>query len=136
MNRYEVLSHTADAGIVTTGASLDAVIANAAFAMFDLMYDLGSLPSGATLTFEVDRAPPEELLVSILSELLFRSETEDAVFTDVAIEHIGDHVAVTATAHPSGGLEVTGPPVKAVTYHTLRCEQADDGWHARVIFDV
>jgi protein archease len=136
MTRYEVLSHTADTGIRTTGPDLGAVIANAAFAMFELMYDLASVPGGATVTFEVDRSPPDELLVGVLSELLFRSETQGVVFTDVTIEVEDDPVVVTATAHPSQRLEATGPPVKAVTYHELRCEQTDDGWLAQVIFDV
>lgn len=136
MSRYEVLSHTADTGITTTGPSRDAVIANAAYAMFDLMYDLESLPAGTTVRFEVERLPPDELLVSVLSELLFRSEADGAVFTGVTIEEGEGRVAVTATAHPSEHLAAIGPPVKAVTYHELRCEPTDDGWFAQVIFDV
>jgi protein archease len=137
MSRYEVLSHTADTGITTTGDSLGAVIANAAYAMFDLMHDLGPAADGSSTRMEFEPAEPPELLVSVLSELLYRSEAADVAFTDIVVEtDDGDRVVVTALAHAVEGLERVGPPVKAVTYHDLRCEPTDEGWLARVIFDV
>ncbi|MBP1632769.1 MAG: Archease protein family, partial [Acidobacteria bacterium] len=42
----------------------------------------------------------------------------------------------TAWGGPSSGLELRGPPVKAVTYHDLAVEQESGGWRVRVIFDV
>ena len=43
---YTVLSHTADTGIVAYGGTLYELFENAAYGMFDLMYDLEALGGG------------------------------------------------------------------------------------------
>ena len=43
MLRYEVLAHTADTGILAHGASLAEAFENAAFGMFDLVFDLSGV---------------------------------------------------------------------------------------------
>jgi SHS2 domain-containing protein len=155
MGPYEVLSHTADTGIVTRADSLEAVIANAAYAMFDLMYDVdGSVPGvGVPLEIAVaaeeppsPAAPglppmggetePPDLLMAVLSELLYRSEVDGVAFGDFEVSAEDDRALVRVRGYPVESLEVQGPPIKAVTYHDLRCEPTDDGWVAQVIFDV
>ena len=131
MSRYRVLDHTADTGIETDGATLEEVIANAATAMFDLMYESAA---GVRVEFAVEPAPPPDLLVAVLSELLYRSEVDGVSFSNITVRIEPDGTTIRAEAHPAG--ELVGPPIKAVTYHDLRCEPSDDGWHARVIFDV
>ena len=132
MGRYRVLSHTADTGIETTGATLEEVIENVVYAMFDLMYGQEIGEDAVSFTFEL--APPPELLVAVLSELLFQSEVGQLAFDDVGARFDGDSLVIEARSRPVS--ELQGPPIKAVTYHDLRCEPSDDGWHARVIFDV
>jgi SHS2 domain-containing protein len=136
MGRYEVVSHTADTGIVTRADSLEGVIANAAFAMFDLMYDVdGSVP-GSEVEIAIASAAPPDLLVAVLSELLYRGEVDGLAFGDLEVRVDDDRALVTAHGYPVESLEVQGPPIKAVTYHDLRCELTDEGWVAQVIFDV
>ena len=135
-HRYEIIDHTADTGIETGGDTLADAIGNAAFAMFDLMYDLSSISAETPITFEATAISPPELLVDVLSELLLRSETDDLVFTDFRVHEAGMHATVDAAGASIQGLELRGPPIKAVTYHELRCEPAGDGWEIRVIFDV
>jgi SHS2 domain-containing protein len=136
MPRYQVLSHTADTGISTRADSLEAVIGNAAFAMFDLMFELPEDEPGIPVEIELEAAEPPDLLVSALSELLYRSEVGDVAYTNLAVRTDGNHLVIEAEAHPVHALELRGPPIKAVTYHDLRCEPTADGWFARVIFDV
>lgn len=133
---YEQVSHTADTGIVTRGATLEEVVGNAAFAMFDLMYELDDEASGTPVEFELAAASPPDLLVAVLGELLYRSEVDDLAFNDVLVRTGGDRVLVRAHGHPVDPRELRGPPIKAVTYHDLRCEPTEDGWLAQVIFDV
>jgi SHS2 domain-containing protein len=138
MGRYEVLSHTADTGIVTLADSLEAVIANAAFAMFDLMYDVDDSAPGGGVPLEIAVAAeePPDLLVGVLSELLYRSEVDGLAFGAFEVRADDDRTLVRARGYRVELLEVQGPPIKAVTYHDLRCELTDEGWVARVIFDV
>ena len=135
-HRYEIIDHTADTGIETYGDTLADAIGNAAFAMFDVMYDLSSISTETSVTFETAAVSPPELLVDVLSELLLRSETADLVFTEFRVHTAGTRATVDAAGASISGLELWGPPIKAVTYHDLRCEPVGDDWEIRVIFDV
>jgi SHS2 domain-containing protein len=134
--RYDIVAHTADTGIETRGNTLAEAIGNAAFAMFDLMYDLSSVPATMPVAFDSTADSPPDLLVDVLSELLLRSETGDIVFSEFRVREAGMHATVEAAGAPAIGRELRGPPIKAVTYHRLRCEPAGDDWKIRVIFDV
>jgi len=135
-HRYDIVEHTADTGIETRGNTLAEAIGNAAFALFDLMYDLSSVPATMPVTFESAADSPPDLLVDVLSELLLRSETNDVVFSEFRVHEAGMCATVEAAGAPSVGRELRGTPIKAVTYHRLRCEPARDQWEIRVIFDV
>ena len=135
-HRYDIVEHTADTGIETRGHTLAEAIGNAAFAMFDLMYDLSSVPAGMSVTFETTAGSPPDLLVDVLSELLLRSETDDVVFSEFRVHESSMCATVEAAGATAIGRELRGPPIKAVTYHRLRCEPAGDHWEIRVIFDV
>lgn len=134
--RYQTLSHTADTGIVTRADTLADVIANAAFAMFDLVYDTAAAAADRTVDFvaRADNAP--DLLIEVLTELLYLSETEDVAFSVFDVRADARRAVVRAAGPNSADLELRGPPIKAVTYHDLRCEHTGDDWEVRVIFDV
>lgn len=135
--RYEVLSHTADTGVLVYGATLKEIFENAAFALFDLMFGIDNLMGDERVAVEVEATTVEELLVDWLSTLLFEAETEDLALCSFKIESMGDgHAAGSATGVPLTRVELAGPPVKAVTYHDLAIEKRPGGWSARVVFDV
>jgi SHS2 domain-containing protein len=135
--RYEVLSHTADTGIVAYGATLEELFETAAFAMFDLMYGIADRHGAESVKVEVAATTMEELLVDWLSDLLFESETRELAFCRFEIETIGDgRLKGRASSFPSAGLELVGPPIKAVTYHGLAIEKLAEGLSARLVFDV
>ena len=137
MPRYEVLSHTADTGIVAYGESLAEAFANAAFGMFDLVLDLSEVPAVEECRVEVQAETAGELLVAWLSALLAEAEIRGLAFSSFRVDSLsGGRLAGTAAGAPSAGRELRGPPVKAVTYHDLVVEEAPGGWRARVIFDV
>lgn len=137
MHRYTVISHTADTGVEATADSLSELIGHLAFAMFDLMYDIDTLPSGTPTSFEVAAANPVELAVDVLGELLFLSEADDVAFRDIEVKATRSEAVVAADACPTPGTQLEGPPIKAVTYHDIAVEQQPDGtWFGRIIFDV
>lgn len=137
MPRYRILSHTADTGIEVYAESLGDLIARLAYGMFDLMYDRGELPPGRPAGFRISSWNPAELTVDVLTELLYRSETEDVAFFDVTVAIDDTTATVDATALPVGGATLRGAPIKAVTYHDLAVAEREDGsWFGRVIFDV
>ena len=135
---YRWFDHTADVGLEVDGPTLDALFANAARGVYEL----------AGAPFPIDRpvheeirlrgADLEELLVSWLSELLYRLGTHGRWYHHIDVRVSGD----TLRAKVSGGLLPAGAPraereVKAVTYHDLEVVRRDDGsWRARLVFDV
>jgi SHS2 domain-containing protein len=137
MRRYEILSHTADTGIVARGASPARAFENTAFAMFDLMFDLSRVRATDQCRVEVEGEAMGELLVAWLSALLAEAEIRGLVFSEFAVEELaGGYLKGRAAGASAAGRELRGPPVKAVTYHDLAVEQVRGGWRVQVIFDV
>ena len=137
MPRYRVLPHTADVGIVATGATIEEAFENAAFGMFDLMFDLSAVSGGEECRVEAAAETRAELLVAWLSALLAEAEIRGLVFSRFVVEQMTEgSLRGTAAGTTVAGLELRGPPVKAVTYHDLAVEQVPGGWLVRVIFDV
>ncbi|HSJ83244.1 MAG TPA: archease [Acidimicrobiia bacterium] len=135
---YRVLSHTADTGIEATGHTLAELIEVLSQGMFELMARCDPSADRRRLTLRVDAPTIEDLVVDILSELLFRSETEDLLFCQfrVTLEPGVPAATVETAGIPVHEVEPTGPPIKAVTYHDLVVEQRESQWYGRVYFDV
>lgn len=129
------MSHTADAGIVAYGTSLDELFANAAYGMFDLMFDVDRLEPDTSVGVVVEADGVEGLLVAWLSDLLGRFEIENRVWCRFTPEvRPGWRVAADVEGAPVG--ELRGAPVKAVTYHGIEIRRDAAGWRATVYFDV
>ncbi|MFH1331015.1 MAG: archease [Actinomycetota bacterium] len=137
MPRYRVLSHTADIGIVAAGTTVEEVFENAAFGMFDLVFDLSGVPATEAVEVEVAGETPGELLVAWLSALLAEAEIRGLALCRFRAEMLpGGRLRGSAAGAAASAPELRGPPVKAVTYHDLAVEEVPGGWEARVIFDV
>jgi SHS2 domain-containing protein len=135
--RYEVISHTADTGIVAWGTSLADVFTNAAYGMFDLMFDIGQVTPSAERRIGAAGDTVEELLVGWLSALLAVAEIEGFAFSGFSVEMLGrGEVAGIARGVSSTALPLRGSPIKGVTFHDLAVEEVEGGFRARVIFDV
>ncbi len=134
--RYEVLSHTADTGIIAHGESLAELFENAAYGMFDLMFDLRRATTTATSEIVVDAGDVEDLMFSWLSELLFRAEVESTAWSTFQVELLENRLHAVVGGCRFADLVLRGPPVKAVTMHLLEVAQEPEGWRATVVFDV
>src|SRR5262249_59978093 len=86
------VDHTADAGFEIEAPCLGACLARAAAGLFAMMF---VPPDGIdpklerTVEVELDADSPEELMVSWLQELLYRSEVEDLFFLRFDVETDG-----------------------------------------------
>jgi SHS2 domain-containing protein len=137
MRRYDVVPHTADAAVVAYGKTLAGMFENAAYAMFDIVFDLDAIAATESRSIAASGEGHEELLVAWLSEILTESEASDLVFTGFTVEALEDgEVRGEAVGTVSAGQELRGAPIKAVTYHDLAVVEVPGGWWARVVFDV
>ena len=135
---WNLVAHTADTGIEATGSDLPELVAAAVEGLFGSMFgDLSALADGDPVELTAGPGEPAEILVDTLVEALFRFEIDDAVLVHPVARCDEDGVLhLAAVAVGAEGLEVRGPPVKAITYHGLRVERTAAGWQAVVILDV
>lgn len=135
---WNLVSHTADTGIEATASDLPDLVAAAIEGLFGSMF--GDLPAdgrGEVVELIAGPGEPAEVLVDTLVEALYRFEVDDAVLVHPEARIDEDGVLhLVAGAVSAEGLEVRGPPVKAITYHGLRVERTAAGWQAVVILDV
>ena len=130
---YELIDHTGDVGVVARAPTLEALFAECARAMFDVLAGCEKPSPGETDRFEITGADPADDLRDFLAELLYRWSVERKMYVSFEPGK-GDLRA---------GWEVWDPArhdlrteLKAVTYHQLLVERETDGWKAQVIFDV
>ena len=126
---YRWVDHTAEVELHIEAASEETVLEDAMKALAELL-DGGS---GPRTTRRVQLGAPDRpaLLVRWLEELVYLAETEGFLPHEAEITLGG---ALDATVH--GVVGDPRPLVKAVTYHRLEFEPADDGWRAKVVLDV
>lgn len=137
MGRFEVLDHTADTGISATADTLEELVETMAEGMFSLMATVSPCATDHTVDFEVSAASGEDLVFECLSELLYLAEVENVMFCDFQVRSRGVRaLAVSASGVAVDQIELTGPPIKAVTYHEIEAVESDGVWRGRVYFDV
>ena len=135
--RFEVIDHTADIGIAAYGANLREAFANAAYALFSLMVDLGNVADAVCYEAEVTAENREDLLVAWLNELIYLFEVENVLFQRFEIDELSE----TRLRARCYGEKIDQErhkikiAVKAATYHMLKVEERD-GYRVQVLFDI
>jgi SHS2 domain-containing protein len=141
MKEFEFFEHTADLGVRLRGATLPALFAAGARALYHAHGDLRLAGPLATETIELAAATMEDLLHDWLAELLFRLAARQRRYDRLVLE-VEEEPAPRLTARLSGGAvdyarSLVNAEVKGVTYHQLAVAREPDGtWQATVIFDV
>lgn len=134
---YTELEHTADALFHISSGSLEELFEDAAMAMFYTMYGVKNSKEEFIHHFRMSADSHETLLRDFLSELLFITDTEQAVFTRFSVNIEGFELDCTAYGEPfdqekhSGGTEVKG-----VSYSGLNIVKQKDRYVLDIIFDV
>jgi len=138
MKPYKTFDHTADLGIAIRGISEEDLFANAAFAVFDIITDLGRVEPRETRRVLVEGDSREDLFINFLREILYLYNGERWLLKDIRITKI-DEKALEAEARGEpldGQKQENCKEIKAVNYHQAQVRNTPDGWAARVIFDV
>ena len=137
--RYEQLEHTAEAGIISRGATLADAFANAAEGMYALMLDLDGIEEREVRDVAVEDENHEALLTRWLLELLFLTETEDLVFRRFVVDELADrrlHGRAWGERFDPGRHRTNNVMVKAVTHYLLEIERENGGYRVQVLFDI
>jgi SHS2 domain-containing protein len=138
MKKYETFDHTADLGLRVFGRTYEEVMTNAAYALFDLLTDLGRVQETISYAIQLEAAEREELFILWLSELLFLCESQGYLFKRFQFSRL-DQTSLQAVAHGeifSSSRHEFKMEIKAVTYHQVAVRECDGAWEGRVIFDI
>ena len=135
---YEILDHTADICIRVTGESMRGLIRNASLAMMDQITDRDKVEGSISESIEVSGDTKEEILVRLLSEILYLHETNRIVFKDArVVMHNETKLAaeLTGEKYEPSKHELLND-IKAVTYHGLKVSKVNDKFTADIVFDI
>ena len=136
---FEVLEHTADAGIVAHGATWEELFANAALGMFSLMADLDGVRQTQERRIEVRAPDREALMVLWLTELLYYLDAEELLFSRFDVEEATETRLRARAFGERIDVERHSPhfAVKAVTRHMLEVGRDESGeYRAQVLLDI
>ena len=86
---YEVFEHTADIGVRVFGRNFADLLKNAALALLSLITERESVRPVEEVAFEAEAETGEELLIKMLSEILYIHQVRKMVFSEAEIELTG-----------------------------------------------
>jgi protein archease len=135
---YEVFEHTADVGLHAYGSTLGELFIHAAEGMESLMVPPEQVRVQVSRDIAVDGHDSVSLLIAWLNELIFLFDTEYLIFREFNIDEFTEtHLKGRASGEPyDAQRHDLSSAIKAVTWHEATVEQAENGYKARIIFDI
>ncbi|WP_026254709.1 archease [Salinispora arenicola] len=134
---HRCVPHTADVRIEAWAPTREACVAEAVAALLDTFVDRRPARPTAERTYHAPADQDDDLLVSVLDEVIFRMDTagELPLRTEVRDDGAGGlHVRWQTT--DTGEMELIGAVPKAVSLHELRFGPDAAGWACAVTVDV
>ena len=135
---YQIIDHTADLGIIVKGPDIKSLFILAAQAMTHLMVKGDISKKTAIRDVSVEGEDFPDLMVRWLGEILYLFEGENFIVHSIEIKSISPiqlKSILSLTGFEPEYHEVLRE-IKAVTYHQISVDKANNGWEARVIFDI
>jgi len=135
---YEVFEHTADIGLHAYGKTLPELFVHAAEGMESLMVAPEQIGVRVSCEIDVEGHDAVSLLIAWLNELIFLFDTEYLIFRQFEIESLTEtSLKGRATGEPyDAQRHDLSSAIKAVSWHEAVVERIDEGYKARIIFDI
>jgi SHS2 domain-containing protein len=137
---YRLFDHTADLGIEFFGQDASGLFANAGRALFEVMVSRQGHPAEALHhnEFALQGEDWTDLFVNWLRELLFLFNGHGQLLHQLRIASLSctELRAEVTTEDFLADRHRIKKEIKAVTYHQAAVTQNEEGWQARVVFDV
>lgn len=133
---HRSVPHTADARIEAWAPSREQCIAEAISA---LVAGFVAVPDGvptSPVEFTVEPGADDDMLVSVLDELIYRLDTTGRLPVDADVEAVDGGLRVRLRMTDTDRVDVVGAVPKAVSLHDLRFAREAGGWSCAVTLDV
>ena len=135
---FEMVSHTADIGMLIRGRDKEELLLNAAQALYSNLFRATGLTERLERVVTIDSPDGDALLVDWLNELIYLFDTDRLAFSRFEVELLtecrlrvrcfGEYIDISRHR--------VVRDVKAATYHEAHVQRVEDGYAVRVIFDV
>ena len=136
MKRYRFIEHTADIGLIAYGSTLAEAFGNAAYGMFSIIAELGTVRETESRQLEVNDNDLEGLLFEWLNSLIYFFDVEMLLLKRFEISNLAENrlkaICYGEKYNPSRHQLKTG--VKSATYHMLKVDREKN--EVQVIFDI
>ena len=141
-NKFEILEHPADIGIVAFGTNLLEAFENSAVGLYSIMFDQSGISASETKIIKLSSSSIDFLLVKWLNEILFLFETEEFIGSEIKVFEIHQmDESISLSAEIKGDKfnrqnHVFKIGVKAVTLHQLEITSEENESKIKVFFDI
>ncbi len=135
---YRFFDHTADFGLEILGDDAPSLFEEAAKALFDLVTSPADQKQGHRRRLDVAGEDWADLMVNWLRELLYLWNGKSLLVRGIELTMLEEtrlQATITCEKYDPNRHEIRNE-IKAVTYHQIEVGPFDDGWRARVIFDI
>lgn len=88
--KYRVIRKSSELSIRLSGDSLPQLLADAGFALFDLLVDLESVEARESVTLEVEGLDNDDLMVNWIRELLYEYQASGFMLKEFDIREAGE----------------------------------------------
>ncbi len=130
---FDEVAHTADWALKVWSGDLDCLFVEAAHGMYTLMEIRLESGPRVTQSFELECLDLESLLVSFLSELLYKIEEKRQAFDVCSVTIEGFHMKAQLEGAP---ISYQKKEIKAVTFHNLNIIHREGKYEVTIVFDV
>ncbi|MFH1639109.1 MAG: archease [Chloroflexota bacterium] len=136
MTGFRMLEHTADTGLVASGATIAEAFAGAAEGLFAIIAEVASVKETELRRLEISEENTEDLLFTWLNNLIYLLDTEMLIFRrfDVSLCDGKTLKAVCYGEKYDASRHHLKTGIKAATYHMLRVDTEKN--QVQVIFDI
>lgn len=136
--KYGFFDHTADVGMEVLGANIKELFVNSAKGMFEILGDGSKFKMVTVKEVEEKGQDALELLHRWLSTLLYIFDADRLFLTSFEILKIDSNYVKARIGGESfkGKENYLAKEIKAVTYHQMEVKEVENGFKARVIFDI
>lgn len=135
--RWEIVEHTADAGVRGRGESFPSLVAALAGGLFEVIAGGDAVRPQVTRTLLIDGETPEDLLHDALEALNTLHQVHGELYGAFRVEEVEGGLRIEATGEPiDPSRHDLRTEVKAVTWHDLTVETGAEGWRGEVLLDL
>jgi SHS2 domain-containing protein len=133
---HRAVPHTADVRIEAWGASREQCLVEAVLGMVECFADISGVRPTAVRQVRVAEGSDDDLLASLLDEVVFRLEVHGDVPVDVEAEMIDGGLDVRLAVTDVASVPIVGAVPKAVSWNELYLAPDAYGWSCAVTVDV